>query len=159
MKNNQQLSKITYMKNQEIELSIDTPSKNIELIPLDKPKFNEEEKIWDYGTFNVVSRSTGVKYMTIHDVLIKLNSNDKATVSFGTTSYKWNLYSDKSKVNTTFHNSFTTRPGTDIDTFSTPFDNVCNSQRKNHSGTYHLNNLFKKAKVAKFRVNFSYRPC
>ena len=32
-----------------------------------------------------------------HDVLIKLNSNDKATVSFGTTSYKWNLDREKSK--------------------------------------------------------------
>ena len=149
------------MKNPEIEfeLSIETPTKDMELITLVKPKFNEEEKTWDYGTFNVVSRSTGVKFMTIHDVLIKLNSNDQATVSFGTTSYKWNLYSDKSKINTTFHDSFTTGSGTVIQTFSTPFDNVCNSQRKNHAGTYHLNNLYKKAKVAKFNVNFSFRSC
>jgi hypothetical protein len=149
------------MKNQEIELklSIDNPSKDMELIPLDKPKFNEEEKIWDYGTFNVVSSSTGVKFMTIHDILIKLNSNDEATVSFGTTSYKWNLYSDKSKVHATFHDNFTTGPGTVIHTFSTPFDNACNSKRKNHSGTYRLNNLFKITKVAKFRADFSYRSC
>ena len=149
------------MNNQKIvlELSIESPSKDMELISLEKPKFNEEEKTWDYGTFNVTSRSTGVKFMTIHDVLIKLNSNDKATVSFGTTSYKWNLYSDKSKLHTTFHDSFTTGPGTVIKTFSTPYDNVCNSQRKNHSETYHLNNLFKITKVAKFTVDFSYRDC
>ena len=149
------------MNNQKIllELSIDNPSKDMELISLDKPKFNEEEKTWDYGTFDVVSRSTEVKFMTFHDVLIKLNSNDKATVSFGTTSYKWNLDREKSKLHTTFHDSFTTGAETVIKTFSTPYDNVCNSKRKNHSGTYHLGNLFKITKVAEFTVDFWKRDC
>ena len=149
------------MKKQEIEvkLTIDTPSDELELIALDKPKFNEEEKLWDYGTYDVVSRSSGVKFMTIFDILIKLNSNDITTISFGKTSYKWNLTSPGSRIITTFHNSFTTVPNSVIYTVSTNFSNVCNNQRKNHSGTYQVKDLFNKAKKAIFEVRFSGTYC
>jgi hypothetical protein len=141
----------------QIELSLDSKNPEMELVAESTPKFNEEEKTWDYGTVRVVQN--GVLLMHFHDILIKLYANDQIKVTFGTTSYKMALNPSGSKLHTVFHDSFTPGPGSEIHTFSTPFQNTCGGGKKQHAGSYSLNDLYRIAKLAKIKISFLYRRC